>query len=697
MALTVDDAIATLFTLTQHDEQPGVQGLTSTMVYDASYRTSYTEYAEVAAFQLSLEDDTAAINQLEALLADGKDMLASLYTYRSVSESFPQSVQALDENAEPGLLQEAFAIVDVEIQRLRNIHQWQMRARSLIAADLQRFSGEMTGPTLTHLWSLLRVLDTCLLLDLLKHTKAAPLSDLLWFRRHACLTSAPPLLPPLVPAFASKLLTHSSLCHLNLKTSFEAPQKTHSGLCHLNRKTSPRFLHPLPPFSPFPASPSTLLPLSCISFHPSPHLPSSPLLFSALTWPPDTRAVQSGRVNAESGSDTDSDLEEFWSKRWAVLSSLQAGIPGNETYVLGVHVEEFFVQLMVVATGTIESGRTLLFADRLMLLRVLPVLISLAARTEAEADTLFRRRVKLDRLLRLFKREPLVAGYKEVPFALASLLPDLSPFFRKLCVEKGVLLPVPSNMDAKEVSRVYDLLPQMPAIAKAHEELCLRFTAAMNKAYTSRVALPPDIWHGVIARLLLAEHADSDEACKGQVSVTTSQGGAGGGVPHAAGGAAAALNLHSLPCNPHPTHPKPTRAQLTVMKHARVKSRSPQAKEVRVEVYRVLLEGLTALAAGAGGAAGVGGVGPGGGKGKQNLSAYEQMVQHGFSQAELQAVLQLIAYIKGVAAMMTAVEGDIAWVLREAIHADVQEFARVYVASLLKRVSSSNMDSPYAR
>ncbi|CAI7758828.1 unnamed protein product [Closterium sp. NIES-53] len=31
--------------------------------------------------------------------------------------------------------------------------------------------------------SLLRVLDTCLLLDLLKHTKAAPLPDLLWFRR----------------------------------------------------------------------------------------------------------------------------------------------------------------------------------------------------------------------------------------------------------------------------------------------------------------------------------------------------------------------------------------------------------------------------------------------------------------------------------------------------------------------------------
>ncbi|CAI5463115.1 unnamed protein product [Closterium sp. Yama58-4] len=60
-------------------------------------------------------------------------------------------------------------------------------------------------------------------------------------------------------------------------------------------------------------------------------------------------------------------------------------------------------------------------------------------------------------------------------------------------------------------------------------------------------------------------------------------------------------------------------------------------------------------------------------------------------------LVQLIAFIKGVAAMMTAVEGDIAWVLREAIHADVQEFARVYVASLLKRVSSSNMDSPYAR
>ncbi|CAI5526026.1 unnamed protein product [Closterium sp. Naga37s-1] len=630
MALTVDDAIATLFTLTQHDEQPGVQGLTSTMVYDASYRTSYTEYAEVAAFQLSLEDDTAAINQLDALLADGKDALASLYTYRSVSKSFPESVQALDENAEPGLLQEAFALVDVEIQRLRDIHLWQMRAQSLIAADLQRFSGEMTGPTLTHLWSLLRVLDTCLLLDLLKHTKAAPLPDLLWFRR----------------------------------------------------------------------------------------------------------AVQSGRVDAAKGSDTDSDLEEFWSKRWAVLSSLQVGIPGNET------VEEFFVQLMVVATGTIESGRTLLFADRLMLLRVLPVLISLAARTEAEADTLFRRRVKLDRLLRLFKREPLVAGYKEVPFALASLLPDLSPFFRKLCVEKGVLLPIPSNMDAKEVSRVYDLLPQMPVIVKAHEEFCPPSLQPPNAAS----------WRNPLSSFL----------------------------------------------QPTPPLFAFSVTSLTVMKYARVKSRSSQAKEVRVEVYQVLLEGLLLLSpphpcpsagtAGAG-AAGVGGVGPGGGKGKQSLSAYEQMVQHGFSQAELQAVLQLIiskaslppsllspfqlitymkgvaamttaveeniawgvaammtaveggiawvlreghashllyppapspnaadrihqgrggdddsgggrhcmAYIKGVAAMMTAVEGDIAWVLREAIHADVQEFARVYVASLLKRVSSSNMDSPYAR
>ncbi|CAI7850869.1 unnamed protein product [Closterium sp. NIES-54] len=548
----------------------------------------------------------------DALLADGKDALASLYTYRSVSKSFPESVQALDENAEPGLLQEAFALVDVEIQRLRDIHQWQMRAQSLIAADLQRFSGEMTGPTLTHLWSLLRVLDTCLLLDLLKHTKAAPLPDLLWFRR----------------------------------------------------------------------------------------------------------AVQSGRVDAAKGSDTDSDLEEFWSKRWAVLSSLQVGIPGNET------VEEFFVQLMVVATGTIESGRTLLFADRLMLLRVLPVLISLAARTEAEADMLFRRRVKLDRLLRLFKREPLVAGYKEVPFALASLLPDLSPFFRKLCVEKGVLLPVPSNMDAKEVSRVYDLLPQMPAIAKAHEELCLRFTAAMNKLTVMKHArvksrspqakeVRVEVYRVLLEGLLLlsrwsgrllqhfawkthlaASHAaasppppatTSSPAAAAAAAGASGVAGASNAAGVAGGSAAAAVNAEAAARESGSTAAdgEPRRLHQLFAEAAGCPPSPSPSPSSRPPV--------------AAGAAGVGGVGPGGGKGKQSLSAYEQMVQHGFSQAELQAVLQLIAYIKGVAAMMTAVEGDIAWVLREAIHADVQEFARVYVASLLKRVSSSNMDSPYAR
>lgn len=66
-------------------------------------------------------------------------------------------------------------------------------------------------------------------------------------------------------------------------------------------------------------------------------------------------------------------------------------------------MEEFLVQLMVVATGTVEGGRALLFADRLMLLRVLPVLVAMASRSDREAEALFKRRVKLDRLLRLFK------------------------------------------------------------------------------------------------------------------------------------------------------------------------------------------------------------------------------------------------------------------------------------------------------
>ncbi|KAJ0716383.1 putative cytoplasmic FMR1-interacting, CYRIA/CYRIB, Rac1 binding domain-containing protein [Helianthus annuus] len=72
------------------------------------------------------------------------------------------------------------------MSRLREIQRWQASAASKLAADMQRFSRperRINGPTVTHLWSMLKLLDVLVQLDHLKNAKASIPNDFSWYKR----------------------------------------------------------------------------------------------------------------------------------------------------------------------------------------------------------------------------------------------------------------------------------------------------------------------------------------------------------------------------------------------------------------------------------------------------------------------------------------------------------------------------------
>lgn len=65
-------------------------------------------------------------------------------------------------------------------------------------------------------------------------------------------------------------------------------------------------------------------------------------------------------------------------------------------------VEDILQVLIVFAVETLELNFALLFPERHILLRVLPVLVVLAASSEKDSESLYKR-VKLNRLINIFK------------------------------------------------------------------------------------------------------------------------------------------------------------------------------------------------------------------------------------------------------------------------------------------------------
>jgi cytoplasmic FMR1 interacting protein len=185
MAIPVEEAIAALSTFSLEDEQPDVQGLAVLLSSERYATNSPIEYSDVAAYRLSLGEDTKAINQLNTLIQEGKEMASLLYTYRSCVKALPQLPDSM-KHSQADLYLETYQVLDLEMSRLREIQRWQASAASKLAADMQRFSRPerlVNGPTITHFWSMLKLLDVLVQLDHLKNAKASIPNDFSWYKR----------------------------------------------------------------------------------------------------------------------------------------------------------------------------------------------------------------------------------------------------------------------------------------------------------------------------------------------------------------------------------------------------------------------------------------------------------------------------------------------------------------------------------
>ncbi|KAE8713278.1 Protein PIR [Hibiscus syriacus] len=184
-AVPVEEAIAALSTFSLEDEQPDVQGPAVLVSTERGSTISPIEYCDVSAYRLSLTEDTKALNQLNTLIQEGKEMASVLYTYRSCVKALPQLPDSMKHN-QADLYLETYQVLDLEMSRLREIQRWQASAATKLAADMQRFSRperRINGPTITHLWSMLKLLDILVQLDHLKNAKASIPNDFSWYKR----------------------------------------------------------------------------------------------------------------------------------------------------------------------------------------------------------------------------------------------------------------------------------------------------------------------------------------------------------------------------------------------------------------------------------------------------------------------------------------------------------------------------------
>ncbi|TXG66168.1 hypothetical protein EZV62_007443 [Acer yangbiense] len=200
-AVPVEEAIAALSTFSLEDEQPEVQGPAVLVSTEKGATESPVGIVSVlkkkklgkillvkfrVSCRLSLSEDTKALNQLNTLIQEGKEMTSVLYTFRSCVKALPQLPSSM-KHSQADLYLETYQVLDLEMSRLLEIQRWQASAASKLAADMQRFSRpewRINGPTITLLWSMLKLLDALVQLDHLKNAKASIPNDFSWYKRY---------------------------------------------------------------------------------------------------------------------------------------------------------------------------------------------------------------------------------------------------------------------------------------------------------------------------------------------------------------------------------------------------------------------------------------------------------------------------------------------------------------------------------
>ncbi|CAN6806205.1 unnamed protein product [Brassica oleracea] len=254
-----------------------------------------------------------------------------------------------------------------------------------LAADMQRFSRperRINGPTVTHLWSMLKLLDVLVQLDHLKNAKASIPNDFSWYKRTFTQVSA--------------------------------------------------------------------------------------------QWQ-DTDTMR---------EELD-DLQIFLSTRWAILLNLHV-----EMFRVN-NVEDILQVLIVFIVESLELDFALLFPERYILLRVLPVLVVLATPSEKDTEALYKR-VKLNRMINIFKNDPVIPAFPDLHLSPAAILKELSVYFQKFSSQTRLLtLPAPHELPPREALeypfilsycyRHYLIVNHIGALRAEHDDFTIRFASSMNQ------------------------------------------------------------------------------------------------------------------------------------------------------------------------------------------------------------------------
>ncbi|XP_022961250.1 protein PIR isoform X1 [Cucurbita moschata] len=389
MAVPVEEAIAALSTFSLEDDQPELQGPGVWVSTERGATESPIEYSDVSAYRLSLAEDTKALNQLNALIHEGKEMASVLYTYRSCVKALPQLPESMKQS-QADLYLETYQVLDLEMSRLREIQRWQASAASKLAADMQRFSRperRINGPSVTHLWSMLKLLDVLVQLDHLKNAKASIPNDFSWYKRTFTQVS--------------------------------------------------------------------------------------------IQW-----------QDSDSMREELDDLQIFLSTRWAILLNLHV-----EMFRVN-NVEDILQILIVFAVESLELDFALLYPERHVLLRILPVLVVLATSSEKDSESLYKR-VKINRLINIFKNDPVIPAFPDLHLSPAAILKELSIYFQKFAAQARLLtLPAPHELpprEAQEYQRHYLIINHIGAIRAEHDDFTIRFASSMNQLLLLKSTENPDI------------------------------------------------------------------------------------------------------------------------------------------------------------------------------------------------------------
>ncbi|KAF3452390.1 hypothetical protein FNV43_RR02823 [Rhamnella rubrinervis] len=378
MAVPVEEAIAALSTFSLEDEQAEVQGPGIWVSTERGATDSPIEHSDVSAYRLSLSEDTKALNQLNTLIQEGKEMTSVLYTYRSCVKALPQLPDSMKQN-QADLYLETYQVLDLEMSRLREIQRWQASAASKLAADMQRFSRperRINGPTITHLWSMLKLLDVLVQLDHLKNAKASIPNDFSWYKRTFTQVS--------------------------------------------------------------------------VQWH-----------------------------DTDSMREELDDLQIFLSTRWAILLNLHV-----EMFRVN-NVEDILQVLIVFAVESLELDFALLFPERHILLRVLPILVVLATSSEKDSESLYKR-VKINRLINIFKNDPVIPAFPDLHLSPAAIMKELTMYFQKFSSQTRLLtLPAPHELPPREAQeyplRHYLIINHIGSIRAEHDDFTIRFASSLNQ------------------------------------------------------------------------------------------------------------------------------------------------------------------------------------------------------------------------